>query len=260
MLRDALLVLLCLAAVPGGATADDSAVLPDVSVYLKAARYVPAEEDLHWQGSIGAGAGLLRVAKATVYFTADVETIIGNSLRAFEANQANYHLEAGLRLPAGRHEVALNIHHVSRHYVDRPKIDAVDWNVLAVRVSGRFGDEARPLRYSASVGHTTLASLVGYRFELMGHADRDVAGSADRALYVSADARFVTAKESIQLPRGGFLDLAAEAGVRFIRDARELDLFAAVERRNDVFLEAPGRRDRALLGFRVTAGGFRPHP
>src|SRR5687768_3510936 len=77
-------------------------VLPDVSVHLRAARYLPVERDMHWQGWIGAGAGLLRVEAVTAFIRGDVETIVGNSLRAFEANQANYHLEVGLRRRVGR--------------------------------------------------------------------------------------------------------------------------------------------------------------
>ena len=105
-------------------------LLPEVSVHLRAARYVPARTDFHWQGWIGAGASLVRVGGTTAYFTSDVETIIGNTLRAFEANQANYHLEAGVHQRAGRGTATLFFHHVSRHNVDRPKIQAVDWNIL----------------------------------------------------------------------------------------------------------------------------------
>jgi hypothetical protein len=43
-----------------------------------------------------------------------------------------------------------------------------------------------------------------------------------------------------------------EGGARWARDGRTLDLFAAIERRNDVYLEIPGRQDRALLGFRIS--------
>ena len=84
---------LCLAGAPSIA----AELLPEVSVHLRAAHYAPAPPDFDWQGWIGAGAGLARFAGTTVYFTADVETIIGHELRTFDANQANYHLESGFR-------------------------------------------------------------------------------------------------------------------------------------------------------------------
>src|SRR5439155_1249129 len=74
----------------------DTVLLPDVSVHLLAAHYAPVDTDFRWVGWIGAGAGLVEVGGVTAYFTADVETIIGNTRRTFDANQANYHLDAAL--------------------------------------------------------------------------------------------------------------------------------------------------------------------
>jgi hypothetical protein len=65
----------------------------------------------------------------------------------------------------------------------------------------------------------------------------------------------VTAERSPEFPRDGFVDLSIDAGARFYREARSLSLFAAFERRHDVFVDRPGERDRALLGFRVLFAG-----
>ena len=56
------------------------------------------------------------------------------------------------------------------------------------------------------------------------------------------------------IPRGDFADLTAEGGVRWRFGPRSVEVFAAFERRNDVFLEVPSVRDRALLGFRILLG------
>ena len=137
----------------------DTVLLPDVSVHLLAAHYAPVDTDFRWVGWIGAGAGLVEVGGVTAYFTGDVETIIGNTRRTFDANQANYHLEAGLRRRFGeQHEAAIVFSHVSRHVVDRVKVEAVDWNILGVRGAGRRAGRI-PLAYTAGLGHTTLASL-----------------------------------------------------------------------------------------------------
>src|SRR5688500_1705692 len=68
---------LCVLLTPPAVGAAGVERLPDLSVHLRAARYAPAEPDFHWNGWVGAGAGLLRVGDVTAYFTADVETIIG---------------------------------------------------------------------------------------------------------------------------------------------------------------------------------------
>ena len=242
------LAALCLAAAP----AAGAELLPEVSVHLRAARYVPARADFHWQGWMGAGASLVRVRGTTAYFTSDVETIIGDTLRAFEANQANYHLEAGIRQRAGRGTATLFFNHVSRHYVDRPKTQAVDWNVLGGRITWPVRSGPRPVRATASLGHTTLASLVGYRWEAVAEVDAEPAQIGAAALFGRATVRVVTVEDNPQLARGSFADLSVEGGTRWSSDGRTLDLFAALERRNDVFLEAAGRQDRALFGFRVS--------
>src|SRR3989442_9072026 len=121
-------LVLTLAGAPAMA---DTVLLPDVSVHLLAAHYAPVDTNFRWVGWIGAGAGLVEVGGVTPYFTAGVETIIGNARRTFDANQANYHLEAGLR-PRLReqHEAAILFHPVSRPRADRRKVEAVDRNIL----------------------------------------------------------------------------------------------------------------------------------
>jgi hypothetical protein len=238
----------CLAA----ASAAPAELLPEVSVQLRAARYVPVRTDFHWQGWIGAGAEVVRVRSTTAFFTADVETIIGNTLRAFDANQANYHLEAGIRQHVGPATATLFFHHVSRHLVDRPKTRAVDWNILGGRVEWPVRTGRHPVVATASLGHTTLDSLVGYRWEAVAQVDAEPRRLGSGALFARANLRAVSVSEHPQLRRGGFVDLSGEAGTRWTQEGRTLDLFAALERRNDVFLEVAGRRDRALFGFRIS--------
>jgi hypothetical protein len=239
---------LSLAAAP----AASAELLPEVSVQLRAARYAPARTDFHWQGWIGAGASLARVGGTTAYFASDVETIIGNTLRAFDANQASYHLEAGIRQRAGRGTATLFFHHVSRHYIDRPKTQAGDWNLLGARIAWPVRTGPRPVRATASLGHTTLASLVGYRWEATAEVDAEPSRIGSAALFGRAHVRVVTVEENPDLPRGSFADASVEGGARWSRDGRTLDVFAAVERRNDVRPEVAGRSDRALIGFRIS--------
>lgn len=247
---------LAVALLPGFVGAGETELFPEVTVQLKGAYYVPAEEAFVWDTWIGAGAGLLRVRATTAYFTADVETVLGRERRAFDANQASYHLEAGLRIRAGRHLVIPFFHHVSRHLVDRPKTQLVDWNLLGLRVTGPL-PPAFPLaaRYAASVGHTVEWRTVGYEWELRGVLDLDLLRRPWGASYLRADVRFVTVEAQASFPRGDFADFLGEGGVRFGSGGRNLDLFVAYEHRNDVFLFVPGARDRALFGLRI---GFAP--
>jgi hypothetical protein len=206
---------------------------------------------------MGGGADLVRIGGASAYISGDVETIIGNSRRGFDATQANYSLETGLRLRAGRSALTPFFHHVSRHLSDREKAPAVDWNLLGLRWNAEWHGRT-PVRMVASLGHTTLASLVGYRWEALLRAEVDLVHVPSGALYVRLGVRGVTADPEPPLLRDDFADLAAEGGWRLRREDRALELFAAWERRNDVHLLEPGALSRGLFGFRIRLLGDVP--
>jgi hypothetical protein len=247
-------LLLATAALSAPAFGADVEVLPAVSVHLEAARYAPSERDLRWTTWIGAGATALRVGSWTFFGNADLETILGDELRTFDATQANYHLALGARVPLGPLVLSPFFHHVSRHHVDRPKQRAVDWNVLGLRLSGQTRPGGVPVRFGASLGRTTQASLPGYEWEVTGSLEADLHRWSTGAGYVRGGLRLVTVEETPELPRGDFADLAAEGGLRWLFGPRSVEAFVAFERRNDVLLEAPSVRDRALVGFRILLG------
>ena len=230
--------------------------LPEAGLRLAAIRYSKTEPQFKWSGWIGGGLGLLRVGRATLRVDTDVETIIGNEQRTFDANQANYHLEAGARAALGAYQAQLFYHHVSRHSEDRAKTQAVDWNILGVRLGRRF-DGYVPVRVLVGVGQTTQVSLVGYEWELTGRVQAELPvhvggeGADGGALYGDADLRYVQAHASPEFPRDSFLDARFEGGLRLRRAARRAALFLAFERRNDVFLLEPGARSRLLIGLRL---------
>jgi len=249
--RAPLLAAAVLLAPHTGSAAD---FLPAVSLHLEAARYAPVETDLYWTTTIGGGADVFGVGGFRGYIVGDVETIIGNTRRAFDASQANYHLEFGGRFHVRGVTVNPFFHHVSRHLIDREKEPAVDWNMLGVRGEARLSPGGRRTRVGGSVGHTTLASLVGYRWELIGHGDIEVLGNERTAGYLRAAARFVTVDPEPELPRDDFLDWIVEGGFRFRHEHRVFDAFAAYERRNDVLLLVPSVRTRGLFGIRFRFG------
>lgn len=240
-------------AAAGRAGADPPSFLPDAFARLEGARYVPDDVEQVWSAWIGAGVDLLRAGRVTFEFTGDVETIIGRELRTFDANQANYHLAGAVRVPLGRYTLAPFFHHVSRHLVDRSKTQAVDWNILGVRAATAVGGGRGWV--GAGIGHTTQASLVGYGWELTAHGEVELLRRGFGGIYALADVRRVTAELVPAFPRGSFTDVGLEGGARWKRGRHALDVFAAFERRNDVFVQAPGARERLLLGFRIGPTG-----
>src|SRR5262249_735651 len=152
----------------------------------------------------------------------------------------------------GRHEAEIAFSHVSRHLVDRPKDQAVDWNLIAARAELRFPDGLGvPIRLALGVGHTTLTSFVDYEWELTARAQADLPTRDRGRLYGIAGARGVTTDKAGPYARSGFADFLLEGGVSLGKDGRRLAFFAAYEHRNDVMLLAPGYRDWALVGMRI---------
>ena len=245
-------VLAAVLAAPA-AGAGDVALLPDTALHFEGAGYAPSETELQWTTWIGAGVGVLTVRHATGYVAGDVETILGDERKPFDAYQVNYHLEAGIRVPVGSVLLVPFFHHVSRHLIDRPKTPTVDWNVLGLRAVGALPAALRvPGRYAVSLGHTVETTHVTYGWELTARAEAEVRRWSWAAAYLRVAARAVTTSDPAP-PRDGFLDFAAEGGIRVRRGERHLDFFLAYEHRNDVFLLDPGSRDRALFGLRLAS-------
>jgi hypothetical protein len=255
-IRDVAAVLVVAAAAFGAGTtvgADDERpqFLTDTSLRLTAARYAPAEVDLHWDGWIGAGVGVARWRETTLYLEGDVETVLGTQRRAFEANQSNYHLELGLRRAMSWGEGSFYIHHVSRHAVDRAKDIPVDWNVVMVSARREFEVLHRTTRLGATFGSMLHVSTVGYRREARATVEQDVYVRGAARTYLEAEVRAMKTQPTDLFPREGFIDARLEAGVRLVRERRSFEAFAAFERRNDVLLLEPAARKRVVIGLRL---------
>ncbi len=234
--------------------AQEVTFLPDSALHLELARYAPAETELAWPAWVGAGVGLVRVREATAYLAGDVETILGQDRRLFDADQVNYHLEGGARLPLAGLVLVPFFHHVSRHLIDRPKTPNEDWNLVGLRATGRL-PAGGPLRggWSLGLGHTVETKYVTYGWELAARLDAGLLRFSWGEEYLRMAARAVSTGRASEVQSGGFLDLTLESGLRLSRGERRLDLYLAYEHRNDVLLLTPGSRDRALFGLRLVS-------
>jgi hypothetical protein len=234
--------------------------LPFMGPQLEAARYSPASEDFAWVGWIGANVDVVEKGKWSLYFNPHVETILGNRVRSFEAVQANYSLEVGMRLDAGRGRLSPFFHHVSRHVQDRVKLQAIDWNFLGLKYDSPWPEKwRRKGGFAASLGAATLASGVGYKWEARISGDIDVVRRANRALFLLADVRHVGADASQDFPRDQLTDVRAEVGFRRWAEGTQFSLFVGYERRGDALIPRALVTRRALFGFRIRAER-RPSP
>lgn len=234
------------------AAGDGTRLLPFWSPRIEAARFGPANEEFAWVGWIGATAELAQNEKWTAYFNPEVETILGHRVRSFEAVQANYSLELGVRQDVGRARISGFLHHVSRHVQDRDKVRAVDWNLLGARYDSPWPDAwNRGGAMAASVAVATLSSGVEYNWEARFSGDIDVLRKDKRALFVLVALRHVGAEASLNFPRSHLTDFRAEIGGRHWQATSQFALFVAYERRSDALIPRALVISRALFGFRL---------
>ena len=251
------LVVLCAAAAP--LRADDLELLPQFDLHLEFGRYAPTETDFVFDSWLGGKATLVRHGATSIFMTGDVETVLGREFRVFDANQANYVLEGGVTRDFGLWSLSGVFHHVSRHVIDRPKRQSVDWNLIGVRAERRFlydaagggGAATERGRIELGAAHQIKHTFVLYNWELRAAAEYDLVPAGGGALYARATLRAISEEKTVDRTRGGFLDALAEGGWRIRRGRNLLHFYAAYEHRNDVYLMSPSSKDRALFGFRV---------
>jgi hypothetical protein len=245
-------VLSLLSFLPAAAAEHELKFLPFFGPNLEAARYFPPDGEFAWVGWIGATVDLMEKGKWVAYFDPNVETILGHRIHSFEAVQANYSLEVGVRRDLGAGRITTFYHHVSRHIQDRDKFGLVDWNFLGVSTDGPLPAKwNRRGGYFASLAFATLSSGVDYNWEGRAALDLDVWAKDNKGVFMLADVRVVGANPSAGFERGSFADFRGEAGFRRFQGSSQLALFAAYEHRNDALVSSALVIDRVLIGFRL---------
>lgn len=252
-------VLILFVVVMGAAAASsggDATLLPEARVDLSLSRYAPSDRDFIWTGWLGGEMGLVEQRGRQIALSGHIETILGNGERAYEARQGNYHITLSGQGRRGRTDVGVFVHHVSRHLLDRPMTGVAAWNIVGARGRRILGDPVLGrFTLSAGLGRVVQQTLVGYGWEATARLEAEVIRAPWGEGYVEADLRGVTARSSEALPRGGFLDARVEAGARWRRSRHLVETFAALDHRNDVYLDAPGARTRLLFGLRLGYAG-----
>ena len=206
-----------------------------------------------WDANFGGDIDLVSIGRTRATFVANYQTILGSEFRAFDPNQGNYILEGSLSVRAGAVEAAGVFHHVSRHLSDRPKRNAVDWNMVGGRIRGggrheRFEYEAR-----ADLRGVIQHTFVDYRWELDSAVSTRLTLQPRVALMATGAWRML----GVDGTRGrdnqhGF---RGEGGVRFAGRSAALELFLAAEQRVDPYQLEFSTVRWLTAGFRISSLG-----
>jgi hypothetical protein len=192
--------------------------------------------------------------KGRLSVVADYEAVLGVEHQLFDPNQDYYILETSASGWAGRNEIALVFHHVSRHLSDRFKDYAIAWNVLGVRFLRTFdAGDGTSVAVRAGAGHIVTHATVDYS----STADFDV--TVRRALnphvgvFAHGTGQVFTVNPEVLGRSDAQYGGRFEGGVRFDGRGGAIELFAGVEHRLDADPVAFVPLTWAIAGFRIAS-------
>jgi hypothetical protein len=244
-----------LCAVVYGAFGAAPANAQTVDVFTRSSFHASAEhissddERFVWDTNFGGDVDLVDYGTGRLNFRANYQAILGEQLRSFDPNQGNYILEGSLshRLPGV--ELAGVFYHQSRHLSDRPKVQAVDWNMLGARVLKSVALPRGRLDTRADLRWTILKSFVDYTTEFDGGV-RAVVPIGARASAI-ADGGVRVMGVNGDRDRGTQTGFRIEGGLRLDGKGAAVELFVAGERRVDPYQLEFGTAQWLSAGFRL---------
>lgn len=247
---------------PGAAVAQPPALLldpeprpgflPRLDGYLSMEALGEDDARFRWDADVGLQVDIVDWGGGRAAFHFNYEAVLADELQPFDPRQGNYTLDLLGGVRAGRTEIALRFHHLSRHLGDRPKTFGIAWNDLGVEATHVRGSGERRMQVRAFALATVMRSAVDYA----GDIGAEVAGrhplTAGLSLVAAAGGhlRLVDrARGDRSAQRGG----RVEVGLRVAGRRGALEIVGGAEQRVDAdAIEARCRR-WAFVGARLVS-------
>jgi hypothetical protein len=224
-------------------------LLPRVLFHMGAEHLSGDDERFIWDANFGGELDVIDYGSGRATFVASYQVILGDQLRNFDPNQGNYVFEGSASHRLSGVEIAGVFYHQSRHLSDRPKLNAVDWNMLGVRVRGARAAGRARVDARADVRRVIQKSFVDYGWEIDGRVRADVPIRPRMGVLAGTALRLVGVDGSRN--RGTQTGFRGEAGVRIEGPAGAVELFLAAERRIDPHQLEFGAARWTTVGFRL---------
>jgi hypothetical protein len=226
--------------------------LPRAEFHLAANSLTQAGDDerFSWDAYFGGSVDIFDYVKGRASIVADYHPVLGSEYRPFDPNQAYYVLETSGSYRIGETEVAGVFHHVSRHLSDRPKQEAIAWNVLGVRVMRRVAIAGLTVDGRIDGGAIVQHSFVDYQWA----ADADVLVRrvmTPRLGVFAHGTGELFGVDGSDPARGTQSGGRFEAGIRINGHGGALELFAGFERRLDADPYERLAKRWGVFGFRL---------
>ena len=192
-----------------------------------------AEDDVRftWDTHFGGDFDFIDYVRGRMIFLADYQALLGSEFRPFDPYEGNYTLGAAGSVRAGRTELLGVLHHVSRHFGDRPKRSAIAWNELDVRMLRQFAINGSTIDLRLDGGKVIARADVDYTWNAgfdvtLRRRINPVAGWFGRATGQHTAVNQMFGRDA---QHGGRI----EGGLRLDGDGGALELMAGLERMID---------------------------
>jgi hypothetical protein len=202
-----------------------------------------------WDADFGGELDVVDYGVGRFTFEANYQIVLGEEIRSFDPNQGNYILAGFVSARIRGTEVAGQMYHQSRHLADRPKEEAVDWNMVGGRVLRGFTYRKATFDARADLRGVFMKTTVDYSWELDAGVRSDVKVRPQVGLLAAVDIRYLGVDGSRD--RGNQTGYKVEGGVRFEGRAGAIELFVAGERRIDPYPVEVGIAQWVAVGFRL---------
>jgi hypothetical protein len=217
---------------------------------LSAAGLLVDDDRFSWDTHFGGDFDFFEYVKGRTIFAADYQAILGQEIRAFDPIQGNYTLAAATSVRINRNELLLVLHHVSRHLGDRPKLQAIAWNEIDVRLLRQFAIRGDTLDLRAGVGKVVARAGVDYSWTGELDATWRRITSSRRSLFGRTVFETVGVVGAIN-DRGQQYGGRLEGGLRLRGRGGALEVFAGFERVIDADAFDLQTRQWLYAGFRL---------
>jgi hypothetical protein len=226
--------------------------MPRFDMHLAAALLADNGDDdrFSWDTHWGGGIDLVDYVAGRMSFYADYQAVLGNEFRPFDPNQGNYVLDASGSIRAGRTELAVVLHHLSRHLSDRPKRQSIAMNALLVRALRQFDVGGATIDLRADTGPVIARAEIDYTWQTVVDLLLRTTLRPNVGFYGRAWGEIFAVDESLR-GRNGQQGGRLESGVRFSGRGGAIELFGGFEKVIDAHqLEFEPKR-WVFFGFRV---------
>jgi hypothetical protein len=202
-----------------------------------------------WDADFGGELDVIDYGRGRAIFEANYQVVLGEEVRSFDPNQGNYMLAGLVSARIGDTEVAGQLYHQSRHLADRPKEEAVDWNMLGGRVQRGFSYRQFTFDARGNIRGVFMKTTVDYSWEIDAGVRSDVKVHPLVGVLVAVDIRYLGVDGSRD--RGNQTGYKVEGGLRFEGRAGAIEVFVAGERRIDPYPVEVGTGEWVTVGFRL---------